>query len=226
MPVRSIAAVAAIAVGLAGCAASTRPDIDRSLQVQNPKLKVQKVAPEQRLAPFDKVALAPIELEFRPVEPLAGPTGSYQGRSEFPVAEREREELVAVFNRIFREELADNARFTLTEEPGAGVLLIRPALRDIVSRVPPEEPPGRSRIYIDTVGEATLVLEFIDGTSGESFGTAMDRRSAKPAGTLGSFGALRANKVDTGREVRLLARRWARSLERRVEQLYFDAKPR
>jgi hypothetical protein len=32
--------------------------------------------------------------------------------------------------------------------------------------------------------------------------------------------------VETRQEVRRLARRWAMSLEKRLEQLYFEAKPR
>jgi hypothetical protein len=81
-------------------------------------------------------------------------------------------------------------------------------------------------VYVDTVGEATLVLEFIDAETGRVLGTAMDRRSAEPAGSIGNFGAVRANAVGTGFEIRRLARRWARSIEKRIEQLYFDAKPR
>jgi hypothetical protein len=43
---------------------------------------------------------------------------------------------------------------------------------------------------------------------------------------MGDFGAVRGNVVGAGQEVRRLARRWGASLERRVEQLYFEAKPR
>jgi hypothetical protein len=221
-----LVASALLALVLTAC---TRPEApaaaDRSLQVRNPKLRIERVT-QERPAAFDRVLLAPIELEFREVAPLAGPSGSTQNRTEFPVGERERQQLAAVFDERLRKELADNPRLTLAEAPGPGVLVVKPALRDIVSRVPPEEPPGRGDIYLDSVGEATLVVQFVDGTRGAVIGTASDRRRAEPAGTLGGFGGVRANPVETGREIRLLAQRWARSLERRIEQLYFEAKPR
>lgn len=208
------------------CAAVLAQPPDRALQVRNRALTVQWTDPETRLPPFDKVMLAPVELQFRAVAPMSGPTGYTGSRTDFPVGEQEQKEIADVFNRIFREELGASTHFSLVMEPGPGVLLIKPALRDIVSRIPPEEPVGRSYVYTDTVGEATLVLDFINPVSGATLGTAMDRRTAEQAGGAGDFGGTRANKVGAGQEVRRLARRWGMSLEQRVEQLYFEAKPK
>jgi hypothetical protein len=216
-----------VALGALGISAAVAaPASDQPPKVRNPRLEVQWANPDIHPAPFDRVMLAPIELEFRPVEPMAGPVGTSSTRTEFPVPEQSRERIARDFDEIFREELADNRRYTLTDRPGPGVLLVRPALRDIVSRVPPEEPIGASKVYVDTVGEATLVVDFIDAATGQVLGAAADRRTAEPAGSIGTFGAVRANSVGTGFEVRRLAHRWATSLESRIEQLYFDAKPR
>ena len=104
---------------------------------------------------------------------------------------------------------------------------MKPSLRDIVSHVPPEEPPGRSKIYVNSVGDATLVVELVDPVTGTTLGSATDRRTAQPSGmTVGDFGAVRATTPMTTQEVRRLARRWATSLDKRLEQLYFDAKPK
>lgn len=217
-------ALAVLALGAGGCAA-TSGDGD-PLRRRNPELAVEWAGPDARPAPFDKVALAPLELEFRPVEPLAGVAGTFPNRTEFPVTDRDRERLARTFDEVFREELAGSTRFTLVDAAGPGTLVVKPALRDIVSRMPPEEPVGRSDVFLDSVGEATLVVDLVDGTSGATLGTATDRRRAERAGSLSDFGAVRANRVEAGQEVRRLARRWAMSLERRLEQLYFEAKPR
>jgi len=194
--------------------------------VRNPALEVQWATPDTRPPPFDKVLLAPVELAFREVRPMTGPAGSTQGRTEFPVAQDDRVRLEADANRIFREELADSRRVTLVDAAGPGVLVLRPALRDIVSRMPPEEPPGRSAVYLDEVGEATLVVEFVDGATGRVLGSATDRRVAEPAGGMGGFGSVRGNTVGVTNEVRRVLRRWGTRLTSRVEQLYFEAKPR
>lgn len=215
-----------LGVALATLAASADEAPDPALQVRNRALDVQWVEPGVRPAPFDKVMLAPIELAFRDVKPLAGPTGYTGSRTTFPVDERGQAEIAADFDRILREELGDSRGIALVDAPGPGVLLVKPALRDIVSRVPPEEPAGRSATYLDSVGEATLVVEFVDAATGRTLGTATDQRAAEPVGGVGSFGAVKANEVGVGQEVRRLARRWGTSLKERIEQLYFEAKPR
>lgn len=205
-------------------AAQGKPD--PALQVRNPTLDLKWAGPETRPPAFDKVMLAPVELQFRPVEPMTGVTGYTGDRTAFPVPEYRQQEMAETFSRVFAEELGESRQFSLVTEPGEGVLLIRPSLRDIVSRTPPEEPVGRSAIYTDTVGEATLVLDFVDASSGQLLATAMDRRTARSSRSPGDFGAIRANPVATGFEVRRLARRWGRLLNKRVESLYREALPR
>ena len=222
MLIRSIVWAAALA--MAGSAAAATGD--QSLQTRNPALKIQWAGDQTGTPPFDKVLLAPTELEFRPVPPMNGPAGAATNRTEFPVSDSHREDLATTFNEIFREELGHDKHFTLTDQPGPGVLQVKPSLRDIVSRVPPEEPIGRSRVYIDSVGDATLVIDLVDSETGTTLGRAMDRRTAKPAGTINDFGDVRAVPPETTAEVRRLARHWATNLDKRLEQLYFEAKPR
>jgi hypothetical protein len=213
----------ALAVSLSAAAAPPEP----SLQTRNPSLKIQWAGDQAHTPAFDKVLLAPVELEFRPVAPLTGPPGAPTSRTEYPVADEHRQDLAQTFGEIFREELGRNKHFTLTDQSGPGVLVVKPSLRDIVSHVPPEEPPGRSKIYVDSVGDVTLVVELVDPVTGTTLGSATDRRTAQPTGTtFGDFGAVRATPPSTTQEVRQLARRWATSLDKRLEQLYFDAKPK
>jgi hypothetical protein len=217
--------LASLAVGCANAVAAG--DTDPSLKMRNPRLEIRWASADLRPAPFGRVMLAPVELDFRPTEPMVGPRGTASAsRTEFPVPERSRERMAKDFNEIFREELADNPNFALADQPGPGVLLVKPSLRDIVSRVPPEEPIGPSRVYVDTVGEATLVVEIAESVTGQLLGTASDRRTAEPAGSIGDFGAVRANAVGAGFEVRRLAHRWASSLEKRLEQIYVEVQAR
>ncbi len=90
------------------------------------------------------------------------------------------------------------------------MLVIRGALLDIVSFVPPEM-LGRSEIYLSSVGEATLVVEGIDSMSGEVVFRAVDRRSTNPTGG----GTIRAWS-----EVRRWARRCATILREGLESIH------
>ena len=203
----------------AGCtAAADKPP-------KNVKLEISWASEDARVPPFSRVLLAPIELEFRPVEPMSGPNSLGTGRSEFPVTDRDRERLAQDFNDLLRSELAESKSVTVTDTAGPDVLVLKPALRDIVWRVPPEEPAG-AKVYLDTVADLTLTVDFVDGESGKTLGSAADRRTAEPANTTGDFGALRGSRVEATAELRRLARKWGTRLRGRVEQLYFASKPR
>jgi hypothetical protein len=128
-------------------------------------------------------------------------------------------------DKAFREELVKRGHYTLVDAPGPGVLVVKPALMDVVSRVPPER-VGRTQTWIDTVGDGTLVMSLVDGATGETVARAIDRRTARPASGYGNFGALRASAPTVWNEVRILARSWGRAMGDRVDQLYFEAKPK
>jgi hypothetical protein len=231
MLMRRLTALAFAAL-LAGCAAQApyeppaETTYDGLVPVRDTDLEFAWLKPDLPLSGFDKVILAPVELQFRAVRPLTGTSAAQRsGRTEFPISEAGREKLAQIINEKFREALAKNRHYTLTDQPGAGVLTVKPALLDIVSHVPPE-PTGRDDIFLDSVGEATLLVEIVDSASNETLARAADHRAAEPAGSIGSFGALRANQVTTWQEVRRLASRWAWMLEQRIEELYFVSKPK
>ncbi len=93
------------------------------------------------------------------------------------------------------------------------MLILRGALLDIVSFIPPEM-KGRGEIYLTSVGQATLVVEGVDSMSGEVVFRAVERRSADAAR------AIRATTVTTWSEVRRWARRQATILREGLESIH------
>ena len=160
------------------------------------------------LAGYSKIMLEPIGVEFRDSpRPYSGRAGTGQqtrrsGQSEFAVDEQTRALFIKEISSAFRQELGRSEVFAIVDEPGPDVLLIRAGLLDVVSMVPPET-MGRSRIFIDRVGEATLVLEIHDSESQAIYVRAVDRRAAERPGML-----IESNRVTNRAEVRRLARRW------------------
>ena len=101
------------------------------------------------------------------------------------------------------------------DEPGPDTLIIRGALHDIVSQVPPDI-IGRGEIYLSSVGEATLIIEAVDSLSGEVIFRAIERRAAQRPGGQ----AIMSNTVTTWAEVRRLARRWASNLREGMDAIH------
>ncbi len=171
------------------------------------------------LTGYTKIMLEEIAVEFRdsprPYSGRAG-TGGQPRRSdqtEFALDEKTRALFIDEISAAFVEELKRSDVFTIVNEPGPDVLLVRAGLLDVVSRVPPET-FGRSRIFIDSVGEATLLLEIHASESRAIYLRAVDRRAAERPGQM-----IESNRVTNRTEVRRLGRRWGSLLRDGLDTL-------
>ncbi len=186
---------------------------DGLVRVDNSRFRNAWADPEVDFSQYSKVMPDRAEFEFRAVSKTAGRTSLARGnRSEFWISDANRDKLVDTVSAVFKEELSKAQGWEAAEEVGPDVLILRGALLDIVSFVPPEMIGGRSEIYLSSVGEATLVVEGIDSMSGEVVFRAVDRRSTNSTG--------RASTVTTWSEVRRAARRWATILREGLESIH------
>lgn len=208
MKILLILALAFVTIGCATKAPTlaTGPDVEETFDglvpVENSAFKRAWAAPDIDLSRYTKILPGPAEFEFRAVR-----GGNRSSATEFAISDANRKKLVEVVSEVFNEELAKSTRFEITDRPGPDVLILRGAVLDIVSRVPPER-MGRSDIFLSRIGEATIVLELMDSMSSETLVRAAERSAAESAGGRG----MRASPVTTWSEVRRMARRWATKL--------------
>lgn len=168
------------------------------------------------LTSYDKILIAPAGLHYRPVKPLTGTRStSARNREFFPVNEDQQARLKKLVGEEFAKQFAKLDRFTVVDEVGPGVLVIRGGIFDIVSRVPPKT-IGRSDYYLSSLGGATVVLEFVDPAYNTTIARVVDSRSIEQRGMM-----LESNPVMNTSQVRQYVRSWAswlrRSLDRIVE---------
>lgn len=161
---------------------------------------------------YSKIMLQGAGIEYRPGGE-AGRTFAARSRGgPFEVTEDQKERLEETVVDAFREELGRSERFELVDGPGPDVLLIRGALLDVVSYVPPDS-PGRGEVYLSSVGEATLVIEIRDSITNAILARAIDRRAA---GDMSGM-LMESNRVTNLAEIRRLVQRWARALREGLE---------
>lgn len=217
---RPVAAMTVLTVLLVGCEGST-PTVDTSAAsemsydglypVKGGTADQAWARPGSDLSQYTKIMLQSVGIEYRPGGE-SGRLSSVRSRADhFEITDAQKERLKSVVRDAFLVELGQSEHFTVVDEPGPDVLLIRGALLDVVSYVPPE-PIGRSEIYLSSVGEATLVLEIRDAVSEAIIARAVDRRAAED-----SFGFRESNRVNNISEVRRLAKTWARLLRERLD---------
>jgi len=188
---------------------------DGLVRVDNARFRSAWADPEVDFSQYNKVMSGGAQFEFRAVSKTAGRTLMSRGsQREFWISDANRDKLVDTVSAVFKEELSKAQGWEVAEEVGPDVLILRGALLDIVSFVPPEM-TGRSEIYLSSVGEATLVIEGVDSMSGEVLFRAVDRRSIESSGNM-----IRANAVTTWSEVRRWARRYATILREGLESIH------
>jgi hypothetical protein len=211
MKILLILALAFVTIGCTTKAPTlaTGPDVEKTFDglvpVENSAFKRAWAAPDIDLSRYTKILPGPAEFEFRAVR--GGNQTTRSSATEFEITDANRKKLVEVVSEVFNEELAKSTRFEITDRPGPDVLILRGAVLDIVSRVPPER-AGRNDIFLSRFGEATIVLELMDSMSSETLVRAAERSAAESAGSRG----MRASPVTTWSEVRRMARRWATKL--------------
>lgn len=201
-------------------ALQTGPDAERTfdglVRVDNSRFQNAWADPEVDFSQYKKVMPGGARFEFRAVSKTAGRTTLSRGsQSEFWISEANRDKLVDTVSGVFNEEISKAQGWESAEEAGPDVLILRGALLDIVSFVPPEM-IGRGEVYLSSVGQATLVVEGIDSMSGEVVFRAVDRRSIESGGDT----MTRANTVSTWAEVRRWARRYATRLREGLESIH------
>ena len=174
--------------------------------------------PDADISQYSKIMLQGVGIEYRP----GGETGRMYHISSsddhFEITDDQKAKLVEIVQEAFLKELAKSEYFTIVNEAGPDVLLIRGGLLDVVSFVPPD-PVGGGEIFLSRVGEATLVLEIRDSTSNAIIARAVDRRAAEDA----ARGFSSSNRVFNTAQIRRMASTWARRLRERLDSLHTPA---
>lgn len=164
------------------------------------------------ISQYSKIMLQGVGIEYRP----GGESGRLYrhnlGDDHYEISASQKERFQELLRSKFLEELGKSEHFTIVNEPGPDVLLIRGGLLDVVSFVPPD-PIGRVDIYLSRVGEATLVLEIRDSVSDAILVRAVDRRAAEDL----AKGFAESNRVQNTSEVRRMIQVWARLLRERLD---------
>jgi hypothetical protein len=134
-------------------------------------------------------------------------------RNNNELGDREIADLRRYFHEELAKELQEKGGYQIVNEPGEDVLFVRTWLMDLLVKAPPEPTSARSRVYVASAGEVTLIMELRDSTTGELLARAADRREVSAPGQ----GLQRSVSVTNVREVRRLFAHWARLLRERLD---------
>jgi len=173
------------------------------------------VKPGIDLSRYSKMLIQPAGFDYKDVPEVRNPDRRSTSRTAYPLTESQRREFESSVDKVFSKEFLKSKHFVEVAEPGPDVLLVRGALSDIVSYVPPER-ATRDTVLLSVIGQATLLLELRDSESQELLASAADRRSVEPNRVSINVNSRPINKAQTER----VLKRWAQILVRGLDELH------
>ena len=141
----------------------------------------------------------------------------------FAVPEEDQEKFKKLVVDVVVKEIGRSKQFEVVDTVGPGTLLIRAAVLDIVSNVPPNV--GRqANVHLSSMGEATFVFELIDAETGVIQVRTADRRYIQPPSAMNTVNAAPTNANTVWNYVELWAQDQAMTLRRELDKAAKKAK--
>ena len=174
------------------------------------------VMPGVNFGDFNKVYLWEAQFEYRDVGPARKTRSTMLSthKREFGISEEDRRKFEEIVGEAFNKEIAKAKEFSIIDnidDIDSSTLILRGALIDIISRVPPEM-VGRSDVYLSSVGAATFAMEFIDARTGGVVTLVAERRAMETLNSRSGMATVPANSASVMGDIR----RWSGDLARRL----------
>jgi hypothetical protein len=176
------------------------------------------VLPGVNFGDFNKVFLWQAQFEYRDVGPAQKTRSTMLSthKREFGISEEDRQKFESIVSEAFDKEIAKAKQFTMVDsidEIDSATLILRGALIDIISQVPPQM-VGRADVYLSSLGAATFVMEFIDAKSGNVVALVAERRAIETLNARSRMATVPANSASIMGDIR----RWSGDLARRLRE--------
>ena len=213
------ACLLALTLALTGSLAATKKDVDQAmssggLQKTSVKgLELAYVRPGASLAAYKRVKLDPVEVQFdRSWDPTR--TGS-----RIKLSSEEREKIRASVAKLVEEEftktLQKGGTYQIATEPGPDVLRAKISVLNVYINAPTGTGAGRSKTYVSSAGQMTLLAELSDSMSGQLLARVADRREANSLARME-----RADRIENEGAAREVAAAWAQILRNALDKAH------
>ena len=219
IPAFKSACLLALSVALTSSLAATKADVDEAMgrgglqKISVKGLDLAYAKPGATLAAYKRVKLEPVDVEFDKAWDPAK-TGS-----RIKVSSEEREKIKASVAKIVEEEFAKalqkGGAYQIANEAAPDVLRVKASILNLYVNAPSGGGAGRSRTYVSSAGQMTLMAELTDAASGQLLARVADRREANASGARRMELADRGLNEDAAREV---ASAWAQTLRKALDK--------
>ena len=176
-------------------------------------LELAYVRPGASLAAYKRVKLDPVDVQFdKSWEPTR--TGS-----RIKLSSEEREKIRAGVAKLVEEEFAKavekGGTYQIASESAPDVLRVKVSVLNVYLNAPSGTGAGRSKTYVSSAGQMTLLAELSDAASGQMLARVADRREANSVARLE-----RADRIENEGAAREVAAAWAQILRNALDKAH------
>ena len=188
---------------------------DGLVEVKPRKMDAVFLLPGADFRPYTRVMIDPTDVAFHKdwMKNMNEPSREMSRR----ISQDEAAEILAAarsnFDDIFNEAFT-KAGYAVVTAPAPDVLRVSTAVVNLYLNAPDTMSAGRSRTFTANAGEATVVIEVRDSTTGALLGRVLDRRE-----TMDSAGMQMATSVSNLSDFRQLFKQWATTSARGIDEL-------
>jgi hypothetical protein len=190
----------------------TTPD---GLQLQkSTEHRLAYVKPGATFTPYDRLAILDCYVEFEKdwQKNYNQSAVGLERRVTDQDVERMKSGLAAEFKKVFSDELQKGG-YQVVDSAAPDVLVLRPALLNVVVNAPDLMTPGVNATVVRSAGQMTLYLELWDSTTNTILARVMDAEA-----DVEGF-AQRANRVTNVAAADRILRDWAKELRERLDMV-------
>lgn len=178
------------------------------------------VRPDADMSRYDRLYLWEVEYDFREGgETSAGTTAKLLRGDGGPYAIRpeDQERFKKLVSDTLVAELERSKLFEVVDQVGPGALIVRAGFLDITSNVPPNV-DRFDKVHLASVGEATILFELVDASTGVIQARAGERRLIQPDARMRGVSTAPANSATVWNDVERWARERAQDLRKALEK--------
>jgi hypothetical protein len=207
----------ALTLALTSSLAATKKDVDEAMsrdglqKISVKGLDLAYARPGASLAAYKRVKLDPVEVQFdKSWEPTR--TGS-----RIKLGAEEREKIRAGVAKLVEEEFAKVLQkgdaYQITSESAPDVLRVKASVLNVYINAPSDTSAGRSKTYVSSAGQMTLLAELSDAASGQMLARVADRREGNSMARM-----QRADSIENEAAARDVAAAWAQILRKALDK--------
>jgi hypothetical protein len=190
------------------------PPYDELVHIKSKSLDAVYLLPGADFRNYSKIMIDPVQVSFRKdwvkeANRSRGVSRRINEQDAEEIAQTARSGFEAIFTAAFKAKGYD-----VVTAPAPDVLRLSPAIANLYINAPLPSGPGVSRTYSVEAGEATLVVDVRDSTTGAVLGLAIDRRATRQSGQ-----AMLTSSVTNRADFEDLFKRWADICVKGLEQL-------